>query len=196
MVKVGLTGGIASGKTSVANWFAEKGLPVINADQVVHELMALEPVISAVRREFGPEVIRDGRIDRSLLGEKVFGDAKARARLEKIIHPLTARAVEEKCAALEKEHYPLVILDVPLLFEAGWDKKVDQVWVVYVPPVVQKKRLIQRNGFSSEEAERRISSQMPLEEKTKKADIVIDNSGSWEKTEAILRKIWQEIVRL
>jgi dephospho-CoA kinase len=194
MLKIGLTGGIASGKTSVADWFAAKGVPVINADKTAHELMEQKAVIAELQREFGGEYIENGRVNRALLGNKVFSDPLARRKLEKIIHPLVARRMQEKSALLQEENHPCLILVIPLLFEVGWDKSVDQVWVVYVPPEIQKMRLMARNGFTGEEAEQRIASQMPIGEKAKRADVIIDNSGSWEDTEKILRNLWSELI--
>ncbi len=193
MFKVGLTGGIASGKTSVANWFAAKGIPVINADETAHQLMEQSSVVSAVGQELGSEYIENGKINRTLLGNRVFSDPMAKKRLEKIIHPLVAKVMKKKSTILEKEGYKVIILDVPLLFEVGWDKSIDEVWVVFVSPDIQKKRLMSRNGFNEKEAEKRIGSQMPLEEKIKRAHRIINNSGTWEETEKYLQTIWLEI---
>jgi len=194
LIKVGLTGGIACGKSSVANWFAEKGIPVIDADRTVHELMEQPEVVSRIEKEFGSGYLENGRINRVSLGRKVFSEPEARKRLEGILHPLTAEAILEKTSELEKQGFNIIILEVPLLFEVGWDRLVDEVWVVDVSPDIQKKRLTVRNGFSPEEAEVRIASQMPLEEKAKRAHIVINNSGTWEETQKELEAIFAEII--
>jgi len=192
MLTIGLTGGIASGKTSVANWFEAKGIPVINADKTAHELMEQQAVITVLVEEFGGEYLTGGKINRALLGDKVFRDAESRRKLEKIMHPLVLQSMKEKRELLKNQKHKAVIFDVPLLLEVGWDKYVDKIWVVYVTPKIQKKRLMARNGFTEQEAELRIASQMPLIEKVKRADLVIDNSGTWEQTEKCLNNIWQE----
>ncbi|NLM21735.1 MAG: dephospho-CoA kinase [Peptococcaceae bacterium] len=194
MLTIGLTGGIASGKTSVANWFAARGIPVINADRTAHELMEQSAVISMLEQEFGREIIKDGKVNRALLGSRVFSDPKAKKRLEKIIHPLIRQSMQEKLASLQKQNHKLIILDIPLLLEVGWDKYVDQVWVVYVSPKIQRERLMARNGFTKQEAELRIASQMPIEEKAKRADLIIDNSGTWEQTEEYLNNLWSKLI--
>ena len=194
MLTIGLTGGIASGKTSVANWFAARGIPVINADRTAHELMEQSAVISMLEQEFGREIIKDGKVNRALLGSRVFSDPKAKKRLEKIIHPLIRQSMQEKLASLQKQNHKLIILDIPLLFEVGWDKYVDQVWVVYVSPAIQRERLMARNGFTEQEAELRIASQMPIKEKAKRADLIIDNSGTWEQTEEYLNNLWSKLI--
>jgi len=193
MIRIGLTGGIASGKSSVANWFREKGLTVIDADQIAHTLMADMAVISAVEQEFGAEYIENGRINRSLLGNKVFQDKEMKKRLEKLLHPLIYQEMQRQAAEAEIKKEKSVILDIPLLFETGWDKRVDQIWVVYVPKNIQLARLMARNKLTREEAELRIASQMLLEAKAQKADRIIDNSGSWQETEVQLEAIWIEL---
>jgi dephospho-CoA kinase len=117
MIRIGLTGGIASGKSSVANWFREKGLTVIDADQIAHTLMADMAVISAVEQEFGAEYIENGRINRSLLGNKVFQDKEMKKRLEKLLHPLIYQEMQRQAAEAEIKKEKSVILDIPLLFE-------------------------------------------------------------------------------
>ncbi|NLL52673.1 MAG: dephospho-CoA kinase [Peptococcaceae bacterium] len=194
MLTIGLTGGIASGKTSVANWFAARAIPIINADTTAHELMEQSAVISMLEQEFGREIIKDGKVNRALLGSRVFSDPKAKKRLEKIIHPLIRQSMQEKLASLQKQNHKLIILDIPLLFEVGWDKYVDQVWVVYVSPAIQRERLMARNGFTEQEAELRIASQMPIKEKAKRADLIIDNSGTWEQTEEYLNNLWSKLI--
>jgi len=191
--KIGLTGGIASGKSSVASWFRAKGVPVFDADDAVHLIMAREAMISSIKGEFGPEYIQNGKINRVLFGNKVFQDPKIKKRLEELLHPLVLKEMEIRCREAEKMGEKIIILEIPLLFEAGWDKNMDEIWVVFVPYSIQVERLVLRNGFSVEEAVKRISSQMVLEEKVQKADKVIDNSGNWNETEKQLGAIWKEI---
>ncbi|MGI6449401.1 MAG: dephospho-CoA kinase [Desulfitobacteriia bacterium] len=193
MFKVGLTGGIASGKSSVSRWFKKKGITIIDADEIVHELYNRPALINEVEQAFGSAYLENGRVNRALLGSKVFNDPQARDRLEKIIHPLVAGEILDECRAAESSMEQFVIIDIPLLFEAGWERLVDEVWVVYVAPAKQIERLMLRNGLTEKEARARISAQMPLDEKAQKAGRVIDNSGSWEETEKQLSLIWQEI---
>lgn len=193
MIRIGLTGGIASGKSSVANWFRAKGLTVIDADQITHLIMGDPAVISAVEKEFGAEYISGGQINRLLLGSKIFQDQAMKTKLEKLLHPLIYAETQRQASEAELKKEKLVILDIPLLFEAGWDKQVDEVWVVYVLRNIQLARLTARNKLNREEAEQRISSQMPLEEKARMADRVINNSGSWQETEAQLEAIWLDL---
>lgn len=195
MIKIGLTGGIASGKTSIAKWFKDQGLPVFDADQAVHQIMSESTMIEAIGIEFGQEYIKEGQINRIQLGNAVFQDSKLKNRLENLLHPRVGQEMEKIINQAESQGEKIILLDIPLLFEVGWDKSVDEVWVVYVPPLIQIERLIIRNGWTPEEAQRRISSQMSLEEKAKRADRVIDNGGTWEQTEKKLVRIWEEIMR-
>ncbi|NLI93585.1 MAG: dephospho-CoA kinase [Peptococcaceae bacterium] len=194
MMRIGLTGGIASGKSSVAAWFRKKGISVFDADDAVHQIMAESVMISAIEKEFGSEYLINGEINRPLLALHVFQDQNMKTRLEKLLHPPVLEEMEKQCREAEKCGEKLIILDIPLLFEAGWDKFMDEIWVVYVPFSVQLERLILRNGLSGEEAERRIRSQMNLDEKAGKADRVIDNGGSREETEQQLESIWKDLI--
>ncbi len=186
MTKVlGLTGGIASGKSTVSDFFREQKIPVLDADEIAREVMqAGEPAVEEIRRVFGEEVMQaDGEIDRKKLGEIVFESPSRRVALNEIVHGEIGRRLLEQKEQLEKEGHKLIVLDIPLLYEAGFDDKVDEVMVVYVDKETQKERLLKRNPELSErEALNRIYSQMPLEDKTKKADIIIKNSGTVEQS--------------
>lgn len=196
MLKIGLTGGIASGKTSVASWFADKGIRVFDADMAVHSLYSQEKIISAIRNVFGAEYIQEGLVNRSELGVFVFKNKEAMAKLEQIIHPYVREEMAKSIADAEREGEKIIILDLPLLFETSWTSYVDEIWTVYVPPEVQIQRLTQRNNFTREEAVQRISSQLSLEDKVANSDRVIDNSGSWTETELELTEIWNRITKL
>ncbi|KUO66294.1 MAG: dephospho-CoA kinase [Gracilibacter sp. BRH_c7a] len=193
MLKIGLTGGIASGKTSVANWFADRGIRVFDADKAVHDLYSQEGIISSIAKVFGAEYIQEGFVNRSHLGRLVFSNKEARTKLEEIIHPYVREEMRKSIKTAEREGEKTIILDLPLLFETDWTSYIDEIWTVYVPLEIQIQRLTQRNGFSREEATQRISSQLSLEYKADKADRVIDNSGDWPHTELELVKIWEEI---
>jgi len=177
---VGLTGGIASGKSTVSKIMAENGAVVIDADAIAHEVVQKsKPAWREIRDHFGLDVLRaDEEIDRSRLGDIVFKNPQARSTLEAIVHP---RVHDETQRRIRQAglHTPnaVVVLDVPLLFEVGMDKSLSVIIVVYVPESVQLSRLMKRDGISRESAMDRIQSQMSLEEKKNRATHIIDNSG-------------------
>jgi len=189
---IGLTGGIASGKSSIARFFQAKGALVIDADQLSRE--AVEPGsrgLAEVVAAFGEGVLAaDGRLDRKRLGELVFSDSARRSRLEGILHPEIRRLAEERIACAAETGHRVVFYMAPLLIEAGATDRVDEVWVVTVRPEVQLKRLLLRDNISRDEAQRIIDSQMPLAEKERYGRIVIDNSGTPEETSRRLAEIW------
>ncbi len=196
MLIVGLTGGIASGKSLVAKVFQDLGAHIIDADKIVHEL--LEPGQQAweeVVEYFGPEIVfPDKTIDRRKLGEIVFKDAEKRAWLNQCLHPkvfavYTAR-VKHLCA---RALHAVIVLDAALLIETGYHKKMDRIVVVYADQEQQLERLTSRDRFSREQALVRIRSQMPLSEKRKQADYVIENTGTREETERQAREIFQKL---
>lgn len=178
---IGLTGGIATGKSTVAGLLRENGLQVLDADQLAHQ--AIEPggpAYAAVIREFGPDIVKANRsIDRKQLGKIVFKDPERRRRLEELVHPSVIKAIEAAIARHRAggAEQPLVV-EVPLLFEVGLAGLFDRVLMVSMAPEVQRRRLQQRDKLSNEEIETRIASQMPLTEKEARADYVIFNNGS------------------
>jgi dephospho-CoA kinase len=176
---VGLTGGIASGKTSFADALRERGVPVIDADRMAREAVrAGSPALAAVAAAFGPGTIGpDGELDRKAMADRVFADPGARQRLEAIVHPAVRAAVATETARLAAEGHDLAFYDVPLLYERGLDREVDCVVVVHVPPALQKARLRARDGLSEAEAEARLAAQWPIDEKARRADILVDNQG-------------------
>ncbi|WJQ09909.1 dephospho-CoA kinase [Geobacillus stearothermophilus] len=181
---IGLTGGIASGKSTVSAMMRELGLPVIDADEAARAVVRPgEEAYRQIVAAFGPGILRaDGEIDRAKLGAIVFNDEQQRKVLNAIVHP----AVRKKMLAEKEAHIrsgaKTVVLDIPLLFESGLTHWVDKVLVVYVDDDVQLRRLMARNGFTEEEALARIRSQWPMAEKVKRADAVIDNNGTIEET--------------
>ena len=196
MLIVGLTGGVASGKSLVAKVFQDLGAHIIDADKIVHEL--LEPGQQAweeVVKYFGPEIVfPDKTIDRRKLGEIVFNDAKKRAWLNQCLHPkvfavYSARVKHLSAGAL----HAIIVLDAALLIETGYHKKMDRIVVVYADQEQQMERLTNRDRFSREQALVRIRSQMPLSEKRKQADYVIENTGTREETEQQAREIFQKL---
>ncbi|GAB6170667.1 dephospho-CoA kinase [Paradesulfitobacterium aromaticivorans] len=196
MYTVGLTGGIGSGKSSVARWLQEHGVPVLDADKMVHELLAGDQeTISLLVQEFGRDIFgADGAVDRRALGRIVFGDEAQRRRLEKILHPQVLVKMEREREILQEQGVRLCVWDIPLLFEAGMDKFVDEVWVVWVPLAVQVERVLHRDKLSREEVLARIQAQMLLDDKATKAQKVIDNSKTWENTENQLKILRARLV--
>lgn len=173
---IGLTGGIATGKSAVANLLKKRGFQVIDADAIVHELQATgSPLLSEIVKAFGSTVLyEDGSLNRGELGKMVFGDAKARAQLETVIHPAVRAAFERQ---IEQSQAEVLFLDVPLLFESGFDDMTTVNLVIRTSPEIQLERLKKRDGLKPQEAQARIESQMPMSEKVMRADFVIDNSG-------------------
>ena len=184
LITIGLTGGIASGKSTVSSMFREHGIPVICADELAHEAVAPRaPALKKIMELFGQDVFdNNGHLDRDALASRVFSNHGLRKNLEEIIHPFVGQKKDELLDGYRREGHPMVVVDVPLLFEAGWDKEVDVILVVYVCRDVQISRLVSRNGLSDEQAKARLDSQWSIEDKKQKAHIVIDNSGSMEDT--------------
>ncbi len=191
---IGLTGGVATGKSSVARFFSERGVRVIDADQLSRE--AVLPGTSALARiveEFGVSVLLpDGSLDRKKLRELVFSDSNRRNALESILHPEIKRLADARISEAAAEGNEVVIYMAPLLIEAGATDRVDEIWVVTVTPELQIERLMSRDNMTSEEAMSIIESQMPLAEKERHARIVIDNSGTFANTALLLEKIMKE----
>lgn len=191
---IGLTGGIASGKSSIASYLELRGALVIDADQLSREAVAPgSPVLEEIAKVFGDDILlADGQLDRKRLGALVFADQIKRRQLEQILHPEIKRLAEERIAAAAAEGRRLVFYMAPLLIEAGATDRVDEIWVVTVSPEIQLARLMARDGISVEEAGRIIASQMPLAEKERHGRIVIDNSGTPEQTRQLLDEIWSK----
>jgi dephospho-CoA kinase len=182
---VGLTGGIASGKSTVAEFLREAGARIVDADRIARAVVTPgRPAHKEIVAAFGRAILLpDGQIDRKRLGAIIFSDPVQQAALNAIVHPRVIEgigAVVDRIAAESPE--AVVVLDVPLLYEAGMDRDLSDVIVVYVPEALQAQRLMARDGLSAAEAMVRIRSQLPLVEKRRRATIVIDNSGS--KTDA------------
>jgi dephospho-CoA kinase len=175
---VGLTGGIATGKTPFAAARRARPVPVIDADRLAREVVAPgRPALAAIASAFGPEVIGpDGGLDRRRLGAIVFGDSDARGRLEAITHPAIRAAMREETARLAAAGHEVAFYDVPLLYEVGLEREVDLVVVVYAPRAAQLARLRRRDGLAAAEAEARLAAQLPIDEKAARADAVVDNT--------------------
>jgi len=199
MLKVGLTGGIASGKSTVSEAFARLGAKVLDADEVAREVVLPgKPAWTKLRHTFGSEFFHpDGRLNRSKLRRLVFADPEQRSRLNEIVHPEVMREIDFRFEQLTSSaEHAVVLVDVPLLIEVGVAHRFDKLVVVYANESVQVMRLMQRDGLSREEARQALSVQIDLREKAKKADFVIDNSGTPEETQAQVEKVWQELLAL
>ena len=195
MLVVGLTGGICSGKSTVAAMFGRLGAVVIDADRVAHELQAPgQPLFEAIVSAFGREVAgEDGRIDRRRLGAIVFAEPKARARLEEILHPAIVEECERRIRQARASGAVVCILDAALLIESGRHARFDIMVLVEASEAVQIDRLMARMGLGREEAMQRIRSQMPIEEKRRHAKFVIENGGPLEETERQVRSVWENL---
>ena len=192
---IGLTGGIACGKSTVSTELRALGAAIIDADALAHELsQPHQPLYNAYVQRFGREIVTaDGTLDRAAIARRVFADPAARAEVDAIAHPLIRMAAEERLRAARDENKRAAVLDVPLLFEAGWDALADETWVVALPREEQLARLLARDTSMDEgEARARIAAQMPLAEKCARADVIIDNSGTKEEIREYIGKLWKE----
>lgn len=194
MIKVGLTGGIASGKTTVSDWLRARRYPLIDADRIAREVVAPgEPGLSAIAGVFGQDIIlKNGTLDRQALGRLIFNDEKKRRQLNELLHPLIWERIGSRVKQFRESGARAVFLDIPLLFEGSLDRWTDKTLVVYVSKDNQLRRLMSRNHFTETEALARIDAQMSLEEKKKMADAVIDNNGSVEETVRQLQSILKQ----
>ena len=193
MFVIGLTGSIGMGKTTTAQLFAQAGVPVHDADATVHRLYENEAA-AAIEAAF-PGTTKDGKVDRAALGQRVTGDAQALHRLEAIVHPLVRAAEVSFLEQAEKSGAKTSVLDIPLLFETGGDKRVDAVVVVSAPPEVQRARVLER-GLSPAQFEALLARQMPDAEKRRRADFVVDTSRGIESARAQVQDILSAIEKM
>jgi len=185
LIIAGLTGGIATGKSTVSSIFREAGAIIIDADTIARDAVKKNlPAWHEIVGIFGKDVLLpDGEIDRACLGDIIFRDSSKKESLNKIVHPYVIQKVAELIEEIGgKVPDSIVILDVPLLIEAGMDKGLEDVILVYTPEWIQIERLIERDGISDEDALLRLRSQMPIEKKKESATIIIDNCGTIEAT--------------
>lgn len=195
MKKVGLTGGIGSGKSTVARIFEAHGAVVIDADAIARELVEPgEPALAALVAEFGPRILReDGTLNRGELASLAFSDAQATVRLNSIMHPLIREESERRLAEASNEGIQTVVYDMPLLVETGQRDLVDIVVVVDVPEDLQVERAVALRGLDEQDVRRRIEAQASREERLAIADIVIDNSGSLDDTQGQVERVWKAL---
>lgn len=199
MIIAGLTGGIASGKSTVSRFLGEAGAIIIDADQIAREVVAVgTPAHEAIVRTFGAGVLlSDGNIDRKQLGDIIFNDPEKKEALNAIVHPRIFERMNEKIAeATAVDPDAVVVLDIPLLFETGSKRPLSEIIVVYAPESVQLRRLMQRDQIDEKAAMARIRSQMPIEEKRRRATCVIDNTKGPDATKKQAEAIFQRLCAL
>ncbi|MGE5404495.1 MAG: dephospho-CoA kinase [Candidatus Saccharibacteria bacterium] len=197
MYIIGLTGGIASGKSTISNFLKELGAYVIDADEVAHQIMLPgQPAYKEIVDEFGPQVVgSDSLLNRDKLGDLVFHDPALRFKLNQITHHRVGTAFKE-CIKQAPAATEIAVWDVPLLIETGMHRSVNEVWVVWVDRETQKRRLMERNGLSEEAALSRINSQMLLDDKMKYADRLIDNTGSIEDSKVTVTRFYNQLLSI
>ena len=194
----GLTGGIGSGKTTVAAILRDKGFTVLDADEIGREVTAKgEPLLRLLVNEFGIDIIReDGTLDRKLVADKAFGDKRKLNRLNELVQTaILVRAVEKFHKLSLSDYNKVMFFDVPLLFEAGWDRYMQQIWLVTAPEDVRIQRVEIRDGLTEEEIRERIRNQMSEEEKMERADVIIQNDEGMAKLMAQVEKAIAENLR-
>ena len=194
MVIIGLTGSIGSGKSTVRALLEGKGAAVIDADVVGHEVyMQGSEVWNKIIAAWGREILStDGEIDRKKLGEVVFESPEELKRLNEIVHPVMKETVQSQLMELKKENTPAVVLEAALLIEAGWNDLVDEVWLVTADRNIATKRLIHNRGLTEQQASMRLERQMPIEEKAKYSDIIIENNRDTITLRNIVDNVWAE----
>ena len=193
--RVGLTGNIGSGKSTVAQMLVERGAALIDSDALAKEATRDPDVLQSIADALGDDLIRNGELDRPKTAERVFGDEEARETLSGIIHPWVRRKSEERAEALERQDAPpkVVLMDIPLLYENALERGLDAVVVVDAPLEVRVKRVQERSGLSEQEVRARDAAQMPLEKKVERADYVVDNSGDKRALEPQLERLWSQL---
>ena len=194
MFILGLTGAVGMGKSTTAKFFAEEGVPVNDADAVVHQLYEGEatPLIEAAF----PGTTAEGKVDREKLGARVIGDAAAIKKLESIVHPLVAAAREKFLADAERDGAPVAVLDIPLLFETGGDRRCDAVVVATAPADVQRTRVLSRPGMTEQKFAALLAKQMSDADKRARADFVVDTSRGFEAAHEQVREILRKIATM
>lgn len=190
---LGITGTIASGKSSAGKILQELGVPVIDTDHIVHDILDQDPaIVKAIQDRFGDEVLgENGKIDREKLGKVIFSDHEAKKALEALVHPATIMQCRKMVE--EKKDSSVVAILVPLLFEARLESEYDEIWTIFTEESVLKERLAKRNGLDSVEIEKRLAAQMSQNEKVMRANHVIDNSESLENTRNQIKTLLSKI---
>ena len=195
MLKIGLTGGAATGKSTVSSILRRLGAHIIDVDLIARQVVKKgSPCLEEIAEHFGRDVLlEDGSLNRKKLGDMVFADKDKLERLNSIMHPAMIERVKKELAELERrQDIPVVVLDAAILIEMGLHRLADRVWLVRADRGTQIARLVERDGISREKAENIINSQMTMEKKTEFSDIVIENTGTKEDLETKIRKLWRK----
>ena len=193
--RIGLTGGIASGKSTVSDMLRELGAIIIDTDRIAREVTTPgSPALLELNRRYGPEILNeDGSLRRDAVGRIVFNDPVERKWLERLLHPLIRVRAEKLATEAAAAGHRIVVFDVPLLFETGWNAWVDEVWTVYVPVDLQRRRLQRRDGYTESEIDSRLASQWPIDHKAERSDRVIDNSATLADTRRQVESFWRDL---
>lgn len=191
---IGLTGCFGCGKSTALKIFASLGAYTLSADSIVHDALREDDVKESISRIFGPDVIINGKVDRKALSGIVFTDNEKRSRLEDILHPIVFNKIEQASSRLLPERNGILMAEIPLLFETGYEKDLDMVITIKSSQDIVNDRL-KSAGFSESDIRSRTAAHLPLKEKASKADIVIDNSGSLEELESGVKKTWQDLLK-
>lgn len=196
MYKIGLTGGIASGKSTVVSMLRQYGAAIIDCDIIARDVVLPgSKGLQAVVRAFGPQaLLSDGTMNRAYIGSIVFTNPAKKQELEEILFPLIRQEIRIKITQLEKAGEAVAFLDMPLLFEVKYQSYVNEVWLVYVDAVTQLARLMARNGYTKDEALARIRSQFPIDKKRALSQVIVDNTASLEKTEEQVKAAWNQLL--
>jgi dephospho-CoA kinase len=197
MPVIGITGGIATGKSLVTDLFRQRGATTFSADEAARAMLAPGgPVLASIVQAFGPEIQRpDGNLDRAALGQRIFADPEARARLDRILHPPILRLLRAQIAAAQEDLPPeaVIAVEVPLLYEAHLEDWFDHIVVVSASETTQLTRLRIRNGLEEAEARQRLAAQWPLADKVARADFVLTNDGSRDEIAAAVAALWKRL---
>ena len=197
MIVIGLTGGIATGKSEVARILQGLGAVIIDADQVGHQAYTPHSETwDELVKAFGSGILQpDGNIDRGKLGAIVFSDPSRLDQLNRIMHPRMAKMVSDRIENLRESEPPAVVLEAAVLFEAGWESLVDEVWTTETPVQSAVDRLMARNGLADDDARKRISSQMSAQERAARSQVVVDNSGDLPRLNTLVESLWNSRVK-
>src|SRR5690554_119503 len=194
---IGITGSIATGKSTVTKYLSEKGYKIIDSDKIVHKLLSTSSVLSEISLAFGRDLIVDGVLVRKLLAKMIFDDEEKRKLLNSIIHPCVISEIKEETNNYKGVKDNLIIVDIPLLYEEKLEYLVDKIIVVYAPKNIQLERLMARDGIDLDYANKKINASMDIELKKEKADYIIDNSkdvdSTYKQVDEVLRRILNEI---
>ena len=195
MKVVGLTGGIATGKSTVAGWLRDKGVPVVDADEIAREVVELgTPALGAIERAFGPEVLQpDGHLDRTAMRQRIANDASSREQLQNITHPAIFESIQNRLAELERAGEPIAVVEAALMFETGSHANYDEVMLVTCSPELQLERLLARDGADRKTSEALIAAQWPMERKVALATHVVRNDGTLSDLYEHASEVWGRV---